>query len=195
MMLQIDDKVISLDLFEKHFVCDISKCLGYCCVYGDSGAPLEEEEKNILEKNIDKIKPYLTSKGLYVIEQYGVAVTDFDKELVTPLIEEKECAYSYFSDNGTCLCAIEKAYINKDITFNKPISCHLYPIRIKQFDNITALNYDKWHVCSPARELGFKEKKPVFMFLKDPIIRKFGEQFYVDMEKVYLAYKEEKEEN
>jgi hypothetical protein len=178
-VIQIDDKVVSLDLFEKHFICDLSKCLGACCVYGDSGAPLEKEEKELIEKHIDKIKPYLTSEGLSVIEQYGVAIVDFDNELVTPLVKDREeCVYSCFSNNGICLCGIEKAYKNGDIPFNKPISCHLYPIRIKNFENITALNYDQWHICASARDLGKKEKMPVFMFLKEPIIRKFGKEFF-----------------
>jgi hypothetical protein len=178
-MVQIDDKIVSLDIFEKYFTCDLSKCLGICCVHGDSGAPLEEEEEELIEKYIDKIKPYLTPEGVSVIEQYGVATLDFDTELVTPLVgDNEECAYSYFSDNGICLCGIEKAYRNGDIPFNKPISCHLYPIRIKKFRGITALNYDQWHVCSPAIDLGKKEKKPVFMFLKEPITRKFGEKFF-----------------
>jgi hypothetical protein len=178
-MIQIEDKIISLDLFEKHFICDLPKCLGACCVHGDSGAPLEKEEKDLIEKHIDKIKPYLSSESLSVIEQCGVAVIDFDDELVTPLVKDKEeCVYSYFSSTGTCLCGIEKAYRNGDILFNKPISCHLYPIRIKTFTNITFLNYDQWHVCASARDLGNKEKTPVFMFLKEPIIRKFGEEFF-----------------
>jgi hypothetical protein len=178
-MIQIDDKIISLDLFEKHFICDLPKCLGACCVHGDSGAPLEEEEKELIENHIDKIKPYLTSESLSVIEQCGVATVDFDDELVTPLIRDgEECVYSFFSSNGTCMCGIEKAYRNGDIPFNKPISCHLYPIRITKFDNITALNYDQWHVCASARDLGNKEQLPVFMFLKEPIIRKFGKDFF-----------------
>ncbi|MDR1341254.1 MAG: DUF3109 family protein [Prevotellaceae bacterium] len=178
-MIQIDDKIISHDIFEKYFTCDLSKCLGICCVHGDSGAPLEEEEKDLIEKYIDKIKPYLTSEGISVIEQCGTATIDFDGELVTPLVRDsEECAYSYFSSNGTCLCGIEKAYRNGDIPFNKPISCHLYPIRIRRFGDLTALNYDQWHICSSARDLGKKEKTPVFMFLKEPITRKFGEKFF-----------------
>ncbi|MDR1886858.1 MAG: DUF3109 family protein [Prevotellaceae bacterium] len=178
-MIQIDDKIVSLDLFEKHFICDLPKCLGACCVHGDSGAPLENEEKELIEQHMDKIKPYLTPEGLSVIEQCGAAVVDFDGELVTPLVRDREeCAYSCFSSNGTCLCGIEKACRNGDIPFNKPVSCHLYPIRIKTFGDLTALNYEQWHICASARDLGNKEKMPVFMFLKEPIIRKFGEEFF-----------------
>ncbi|MDR2383771.1 MAG: DUF3109 family protein, partial [Prevotellaceae bacterium] len=178
-MIEIDGKIISLDLFEKHFICDLPKCLGVCCVHGDSGAPLEEEEQELIELHIDKIKPYLTPEGLSVIEQCGVAVLDFDDELVTPLVRDREeCVYSYFTNSGTCLCGIEKAYRNGDIPFNKPISCHLYPIRTKTYANVTVLNYDQWHICASARTLGDKDKVPVFMFLKEPIIRKFGEEFF-----------------
>ncbi|MDR1897804.1 MAG: DUF3109 family protein, partial [Prevotellaceae bacterium] len=188
-MLQIEDKVISLDLFEQRFACNLQRCLGACCVYGDSGAPLEKEEKVLLEKHIAKIKPYLTPRGAFAIEEKGATAIDADKELVTPLVgDHKECAYAYFSYKGICFCGIEKAYKNGDIPFNKPISCHLYPIRLKTFDNITALNYDQWSVCTSARDLGKKEKIPVFRFLKEPIIRKFGEKFYEAMEEAYKNY-------
>jgi hypothetical protein len=178
-MVQIDDKIVSLDIFEQYFTCDLSKCRGICCVLGDSGAPMEDEEKKLIEKYIDKIKPHITPDGVSAIERYGVATLDFDTELVTPLVGEgEECAYSCFSDNGVCLCGIEKAYRNGDIPFNKPVSCHLYPIRIKKFGDYTALNYDRWPICHPAIALGKKEKKPVFMFLKEPISRKFGKDFF-----------------
>jgi hypothetical protein len=178
-MIQIDDKVVSLDLFTKHFICNLPECLGACCVHGDSGAPLEKEEKELIEKHIDKIKPYLSPEGLSAIERCGIATVDCDGELVTTLAGDyAECAYSCFSSDGTCLCGIEKAFKNGDIPFNKPISCHLYPIRIKTFGDITALNYDQWNICNSAINLGNMKKIPVFMFLKEPVIRKFGEDFF-----------------
>lgn len=185
-MLQIDDKVISLDLFEKHFICNLDKCLGACCVHGDSGAPLDEDEKEILEKELQAILPYLTPEGKRVIEEQGVAMVDHDDELVTPLIGNRdECAYSYFNDKGICLCGIEKAYFEGKTTFRKPISCHLYPIRTKRFTELTAINYDQWKICASAREKGLKEGVPVFRFLKEPIIRKWGEDFYNALEDTY----------
>ena len=185
-MLQIDDKVISLDLFEKHFICNLDKCLGACCVHGDSGAPLDEDEKEILEKELQAILPYLTPEGKRVIEEQGVAMVDHDDELVTPLIGNRdECAYSYFNDKGICLCGIEKAYFEGKTTFRKPISCHLYPIRTKRFTELTAINYDQWKICASAREKGLKEGVPVFRFLKEPIIRKWGEDFYNELEDTY----------
>jgi hypothetical protein len=185
-MILIDDKIISRDLFLEHFTCDLPKCLGACCVYGDCGAPLEQDETELIEKYFDKIKPYLTPEALTVIEQCGVAVIDSDNEFLTPLIRDKEeCVYSYFSTTGACLCGIEKAYRNGNIPFNKPVSCHLYPVRIKTFGNITALNYERWNICAPAKNLGDEKKIPVFMFLKEPIIRKFGEEFFDTLVEVY----------
>lgn len=192
-MLQIDDKIISLDLFEKHFICDISKCLGACCVHGDSGAPLEDYEKDILAKELPNILPYLTPEGIQSINKQGVAVIDHDDELVTPLIgNREECAYAYFTDDDICLCGIEKAYFDGKTTFRKPISCHLYPIRTKQFTELTAINYDQWSICASAREKGLKEGVPVFRFLKEPIIRKWGEDFYQAMEEAYTEMKSQK---
>ncbi|MDR2424827.1 MAG: DUF3109 family protein [Prevotellaceae bacterium] len=186
-MLQIDNKIVSADILTEYFSCDIYKCFGACCVHGDSGAPLEEEEKNLIEKHFDKLKPYLSPEGLAVIEKQGMSVFDFDNELVTPLIgDSEECVYSCFS-GITCICAIEKAYRNGDIPFNKPASCHLYPIRIKIFGELVALNYDRWHICSSAIEKGKKNKTPVFMFLKEPLIRKFGKEFYETLEEIWQS--------
>ena len=189
-MLQIDDKIISLDLFEKHFFCDLNKCLGACCVHGDSGAPLAADEKTILENELPSILPYLTTEGKAAIKKQGVAVVDDDDELVTPLIGNKdECAFAYFSKDDICFCGIEKAYFDGKTTFRKPISCQLYPIRTKQFSELTAINYDQWHICAPAREKGLKKGVPVFRFLKEPIVRKWGEDFYNAMEDAYRELK------
>jgi hypothetical protein len=159
--------------------------LGACCVHGDSGAPLEQTEKELIEQHIAKIAPYLTDEARSVIDRCGVAVIDVEYELVTPLIgDNAECVYSFFSDKGVCMCGIEKAYRNGDIPFNKPISCHLYPIRVTEYAGATVLNYDQWQLCSAATELGNKNKIPVFRFLKDPIIRKFGEKFFDEMSEV-----------
>lgn len=186
-MVQIDDKVISLDLFEKHFICDLNKCQGACCVHGDSGAPVDDNEKEILQRELPNIVPYLTPEGIRAIEQQGVAMIDHDNELVTPLIgNREECAYTYFTADGICLCGIEKAYFDGKTTFRKPVSCHLYPIRTKQFSTLTAINYDQWSICAPAREKGMREGTPVFRFLKEPIIRKWGEAFYNAMEQAYI---------
>ncbi|MDR2814529.1 MAG: DUF3109 family protein [Prevotellaceae bacterium] len=182
-MLQIDDKIISTALLTSHFCCDLDVCAGVCCVYGDSGAPLEKGEKKVLQQELPKFYDYLTPKGREAIANQGVAVYDGDGELVTPLVSDKaECAYSYFSEAGICLCAIEKAFFEHKTAYRKPISCHLYPIRVRQVGNNFALNYDRQSICSCARSKGKEDNIPVFRFLKEPIIRKFGEGFYEQLE-------------
>jgi hypothetical protein len=185
-MLQIDDKVVSLDLLERHFVCDLSACLGACCVQGDGGAPLEYGEAELLDEYLDKIKPCMTPAGIEVVARCGVADFAPDGTLETPLNgNREECAYSYFTPDGVCMCAIEKAWRAGDIPFNKPVSCHLYPIRLKAIGDLTALNFDRWHICDAALSLGEREGQPVFRFLKEPIIRKFGSEFYDALEVAY----------
>jgi hypothetical protein len=182
-MLQIDDKIISADLLTRHFCCDLNVCGGVCCVYGDSGAPLEKSEKKILQQELPKFYDYLTPKGREAIAEQGVAVYDGDGELVTPLVDNRaECAYAYFSEEGVCLCAIEKAFFEHKTPYRKPISCHLYPIRIKPLGDNLALGYDCWSVCECARSKGKENSIPVFRFLREPIIRRFGEGFYEQLE-------------
>lgn len=181
-MIEIEDKILSRDLFEKKFVCDLNACKGACCVEGSSGAPLTEEEIYILEDIYEEVKPYLPSKGVKAIEKHGHWVIDADGDYTTPLVgEEKECAYTIF-ENGMALCGIEKAYKEGKISFKKPISCHLYPIRITQYQKFEALNYDVWHLCKPACACGEKLQVPVYKFLKEAIIRKYGEGFYTMVE-------------
>lgn len=182
-MIQIEDKILSLDLFEKHFCCDLPKCVGICCVYGESGAPLDDNEVDILAQIYPRVKPYLKPEGIAAIEEQGTSVIDSDNDNVTPLINGNECAYS-INENGITFCAIEKAHRERIVDFPKPISCHLYPIRTKRFNDVIALNYHKWDVCKPARELGHSLQLPVYKFLKTPLIRAFGEEFYKHIEDV-----------
>jgi hypothetical protein len=185
-MFRIDDKLVSADLFDECFDCDLSCCHGACCVHGDSGAPLEKNEKELIETHFDTLLPFLSEAGKNAMEEKGIAEIDEDGDLVTTLVGDRgECAYSYFSDDGMCLCAIEKAYRLGVIPFNKPISCHLYPIRLEDFNGITALNYDRWGICDYARIKGFENSTPVFIFLKDAIIRKFGNDFYHALQKIH----------
>lgn len=183
-MIQIDDKIISLELFEQKFICDISQCHGICCVEGDSGAPLEENETTIIENLLPVVKPYLSSKAIAEIEKQGAWVIDFEGDKVTPIINGKECVYACFENDGTCKCAIEKAYLDGKCDFKKPISCHLYPIRTKKYPDFEAINYHHWPICEPARLLGEKKGIPVYKFLKEPVIRKYGQAFYNEMEDV-----------
>ena len=185
-MLQIDDKLISLDLFEKYFACDLAKCFGNCCVAGDSGAPVETGERELIERDLQAILPYLPPDGRKAVEEQGVAIVDTDGEQVTALVgASEECAFAYFDDNEVCLCGIEKAFLEGKTSFRKPISCHLYPIRIRKIGELTALNYDMWSICASARECGLREKIPVFRFLREPLIRKFGNEFYLQLEEAY----------
>jgi hypothetical protein len=175
--------VISQDIFEAHFVCDLNKCKGACCVEGDSGAPLDKEEVLILEKEYSKIEPFLRKEGIAVIAEQGTSTIDeHDGELVTPLVNNRECAYVVFDDKGTTLCGIELAWKQGKTTFRKPVSCHLYPIRIQSYASFDAVNYDKWEICSPACSLGRELKVPVYKFAKESLIRKYGEPWYNDLE-------------
>ena len=183
-MIQVGDKIISRDLFDNHFICHLDKCEGNCCVFGDSGAPLTEEETIILEENIEAIKPFMRAEGKQSIRDHGSWVVDIDGDRVTPLVGREECAYAIF-ENGIARCSIEIAYREGVVTFQKPVSCHLYPIRVNKLKGAVALNYHQWSICEPARILGSKEEMPVFRFLRDPIIRVYGETFYNELEKIF----------
>ena len=177
-MIQIDDKLISEDLFSEEFVCNLAKCKGICCVEGDAGAPLDEDETKILDEIYPKIKSYLRPEGIQAIEEQGTYTLDFEGDLVTPLVNNAECAYVIFDEKGYTKCAIEKAYEDGVINWQKPISCHLYPIRITEYSNFSAINYHEWDICSDACTLGKELGVKVYQFLKKPLIRKYGEDFY-----------------
>lgn len=182
-MIAIGNTLISEDVIEKKFVCDLNACKGACCVKGDYGAPLEEDELPVFEKIYPKVKKYMTAEGIRSVEQQGKYLKYETGEWVTPLNTGKECAYTYFDKNGTAKCAIEKAYLEGKIDYRKPISCHLYPIRINvQRNKLEAVNYDRWSICRPACKLGESLKVPVYQFLKDPLIRKYGEKWYEALE-------------
>ena len=193
-MILIDDIIISDDVIETQFVCDLSACKGACCVEGDGGAPLEKEEIEILQRNLDKILPYLTPEGRKVIEKQGVFTMDDGEytDYATPLIKGGACAFVTYRKDGTAGCGIEDAYNDGKINFRKPVSCHLYPIRIKNHDTMTAVNYDEWEICNAACVLGKKLKIPLYKFVKDGLVRKFGQEFYDVLEQ---AAKEHSENN
>ena len=193
-MIQIDDKVIGTSVLDECFICDLQKCFGACCVHGISGAPLEMDEIATLEEEIGNILPYLKPDGIKAIKEQGVAVLDFEGDLTTPLIDGKECAYC-IEEKGISFCGIEKAYNAGKTTYIKPISCHLYPIRVKKFTEITGVDYDRWDICKPAITLGKKEGVPVYKFLKVPIIRRFGEDFYRQLEEVAAILKDQQRTN
>jgi len=182
------DTLISEDIFEQNFICHIDKCKGICCVEGDYGAPLEEEEIPIIQSHLEAIKPYMSVKGLEVLAKDGFYEKDKDGDLVTTCVKKRDCVFA-ISENGIYKCAIEKAYLDNKIDFHKPISCHLYPIRLSKVSEFTAINYSRWYICSAACKLGDKEKVPMYAFLKQPLIRRFGEEWYKDLEDIAEIYK------
>lgn len=181
-MLQIDNTVISFDVLEKYFFCDLSKCLGECCIEGDAGAPLEEDEKYILEDILPIIWSDLSPAAQEKIKEQGVSYIDEEGDLVTSIVNGKDCVFTYYETGGLCKCAIEKAFREGKISFYKPISCHLYPIRVKDFGNFSAVNFHKWKICKAAAVLGRKNGVKVYQFLKEPLIRKFGKEWYEQLE-------------
>lgn len=182
MLVEIGDKVVSTQIFERKFVCDLNACKGACCIEGDAGAPLTFEEVSVLEDDLEAIKPYMREEGTRVVDEQGVFYMDQDNEPVTSLVNGAECAFVYFDDEGITKCSIEQAHKDGKTNFKKPVSCHLYPIRVKQFNDFKALNYDTWSICSDACTLGEKLGVPVYIFLKEPIIRAFSEDFFIELE-------------
>lgn len=186
-MFQLGKTIVSERILEKDFVCNLSACKGACCVDGDAGAPLLEEEVEILKDIFPQIKKLLRPEGIAAIESIGTSTIGTDGTLETPLIDEKDCAYVIF-DGETALCGIEQAYNQGLISWKKPVSCHLYPIRVKDFSEFSAVNYDEWEICDPACELGAELKVPVYKFVKEALIRRFGENWYLELEKIADEY-------
>jgi len=188
-MFQLGKTIVSEDVIEKDFVCNLSACKGACCIDGDAGAPLEKEETKILEEIYPKIKSFLRKEGVLAIEEQGPWITGDFGELETPLIDGKDCAYVIFDKKNTALCAIEEAYNQGVVDWKKPVSCHLYPIRVKDYNEFSAVNYNKWEICDDACTLGKELQVPVYKFVKQALIRKFGIDWYEELEKVAEAKK------
>ena len=180
-MIIIDNTLISDDILSKKFRCNTSICKGACCVKGEEGAPLEKNEEALLKKNFKKLKKYISKEGFEIISNQGVSTADNEGVLHTPLINERECAYVNIDEKGVVTCGIENAYNDKAVDFQKPISCHLYPIRISELKNYTALNFHKWEVCESACTEGEKNNIHVIDFLKDALIRKFGKKWFGEL--------------
>lgn len=188
-MLIIGEALVSEDILEKKFVCHLDKCKGQCCVSGDRGAPLVEEEIIIIQNNIESIKPFMDADGLDLLNKNGFHEIDPDDgELITTCREGGACVFVVF-ENGITQCAIEKANKDGKTDFKKPMSCHLYPIRAALYGDYTVLNYDKWDVCNPACVLGEELNIPVYQFLKEPLIRKMGPQWYESLENLAIDWK------
>ena len=181
-MIQIQDVIVSLDIFREKFLCDLDACKGECCVEGDAGAPVELDEVARLEEVLPVVWDDLSPAAREVIDRQGVVYPDRDGELVTSIVNGKDCVFTCYDERGCCCCAIEKAYREGKTNFYKPISCHLYPIRVGHYGPYKALNYHRWSVCRAAVLLGEKEDVPVYKFLKEPLTRKFGEAWYAELE-------------
>ena len=186
-MLQIDDTIISFDLFEEQFVCNLVACKGECCIEGDAGAPLEQDEIEKIQAILPLIWDDLTEVSKEVIRKQGIFYIDEDNEPVTSIVNGRECVFTYTDESGVCKCAIEKAFRAGKTDFPKPVSCHLYPVRVQQYNDFKAVNYHRWSICNCAVTLGKQLKVPVYQFLKEPLIRKFGENWY---EQLVVAVKE-----
>lgn len=191
-MIQIQNTLISDDIFEEQFICDLCKCKGQCCVEGESGAPITKEEFDRMNEILPEIRKDLSPKALELIDKQGIAYTDTDGELVTSIIEGKECVFARFDEDGICKCVVDSAFREGRISVQKPISCHLYPIRLHEYADFTAVNFHRWSVCRPALKLGRKEGVPLYRFLREPLIRKFGEEWYREVVEAATWLKEKK---
>ena len=183
-MIEVDHVILSDDIKDEFFVCNLEKCKGACCVEGDLGAPLNEDELQILEDIYPAVAPYLMPEGRKAIEKEGKYILDEEGDYSTTTIGGKECAYALYDDNGILKCGIEQAYIDGKTDYKKPISCHLYPIRIGKYDEFEAVNYDRWHICNDACSFGKELGIPVYKFLKEPLVRQYGEAWYEKLERI-----------
>lgn len=196
MIVEIDDKLISTEIFDRKFVCDLNACKGACCVEGDNGAPLTHDEVDILEDILDDVKPFMRKEGIEAVDRQGVFYMDQWNQPATTLVNDKECAFVYFDEKGITKCSIEQAFIAgaispSDPSWKKPISCHLYPIRVAKVGDGLALNYEEWKICEPACACGDQLNVPVYKFLKEPLIRAFGDEFFSDLEGIDKVLKEQ----
>ena len=183
-MFQLEKTIISEEILEKEFVCNLSACKGACCVDGDAGAPLEKDELPIIEEILPILKKYLRKEGLEAIEKHGPYTTNELGEHETTLVDGADCAYVIYDEKKVALCGIEEAYNQGEIAFKKPVSCHLYPVRIRQYSEFAAVNYDRWEICDDACSLGKELGVPVYKFVKQALVRKFGEQWYSELERI-----------
>ena len=183
-MFQLGKTIVSEDIIEKEFMCNLNACKGACCIDGDAGAPLEKEELKSLEEIFPKVKSFLRKDGLKAIEKQGLYTTNEFGEHETPLINGEDCAYVIFDENNVAMCAIEEAFNQGEINFKKPVSCHLYPVRIQEYNEFSAINYHKWEICDDACALGKELKIPVYKFVKQALVRKYGEVWYSELEEI-----------
>ncbi len=189
-MIEHRGTLLSEDLFEKRFVCDLAACKGACCEQGDSGAPLTTEEARLIERHYADLEPYMSARGRKAVKEKGhTSLVDMDGELVTPLVEEyQECVYARRDSKGVWMCGIEQAHREGKVPFNKPLSCHLYPIRVVKLKERDGLNYERWDICAPACACGERLEVPVFRFLKGALVRAYGQDWYDGLEALYVEW-------
>lgn len=181
MIIEIGKTLISSELVDKRFICDYNTCKGICCLEGDSGAPLTPEEDQIMKRELPKVLQYLSDEAKALIEEKGTSYIDIEGDLVTTINNGRECAFTHFTADGSCRCAYEMAYEAGDTDFPKPISCALYPVRVKQYKDFVGVNYDEWDICKCAEVLGEKMGTPAYKFLEKPLIRRFGKMWYEEL--------------
>ena len=183
-MFQLGKTIVSEEIIENEFVCNLAACKGTCCIDGEAGAPLEEQELKQLMDCYPEVKPYLTEAGKAAIDDQGLFIT-VNGEFETPLIPaDDSCVYINYDEKGIAQCGIEQAYNDGKIPWKKPISCHLYPVRVQDYSEFSAVNYHKWQICDDACTLGKSLQVPIYKFVKEALIRKFGEDWYSELEKV-----------
>lgn len=181
-ILQIGDVLLSGDILSECFCCDLAACKGVCCVEGDSGAPLTHNEVGEMERVLDAVWPDLSAAAQHVIDRQGVAYTDADGDLVTSIVDGKDCVYTCYGEDGCCFCAADKAFREGRAAWRKPVSCHLYPIREKRLhDGTTALQYHRWEICRPAVRKGKELNLKLYRFLQEPLIERFGAAWYEEL--------------
>lgn len=181
-MVEIQDTLVSLDIFCEKFCCDLDACKGACCIEGDAGAPVNMDEIPLIEEATETVWNELDDKAKEIIDAQGVVYADQDGDIVTSIVNDKDCVFTCYDENKCCFCALERAYRQGRTHFKKPVSCSLYPIRLSKVGSMTALNYHRWDVCRPAVQLGKKLNMPVYKFLKEPLIEKFGQEWWDECE-------------
>lgn len=180
-MILIKNTLVSLELIERYFVCDLDSCLGQCCIDGDAGAPLLPEEKDAIDAHLEYILPLLNPAARRIVEDEGSSYIDEEGDLVTQIVEGRDCVFTTYAEGGKCLCALEKAYREGKLPQLKPSSCHLYPVRLKKLGDLTGVNLHRWKICKCAEINGRLKKVRAYEFLKEPLIRKFGEAWYEEL--------------
>ncbi len=190
-MLEIQNTLVSLDLIERFFCCDLDKCLGACCIDGDAGAPLTDNERDEIEKLLPQIYDDLSPAAQRQIDRNGVSYIDEEGDLVTQIVDGRDCVFTCYEPGGKCMCAIERAYRQGKVSMRKPISCYLYPVRITEYEKFTAVNYHRWKICKCAEVLGRKLGLRAYIFLKEPLTARFGAEWYAELCEAAAAYLEE----